>query len=87
MAAALAAVPALAADLKPVIVARNLEHPWGLAFLPDGRMLVTERPGRMRIVARDGRVSAPLAGLPAVFDNNQGGLLDVVVHPQFAENR
>jgi glucose/arabinose dehydrogenase len=87
LAAVLGAPPAMAADLKPVIVARNLEHPWGLAFLPDGRMLVTERPGRMRIVARDGRVGAPLAGVPAVFDNNQGGLLDVVVHPQFAENR
>ncbi len=81
------AAQAQATDLKPVVVARNLEHPWGLAFLPDGRMLVTERPGRMRIVSRDGRVGAPLAGVPAVYAANQGGLLDVVVHPQFADNR
>jgi aldose sugar dehydrogenase len=81
------AAQAQAADLKPVVVARNLEHPWGLAFLPDGRMLVTERPGRMRIVGRDGRVGAPLTGVPAVVAANQGGLLDVVVHPQFAENQ
>lgn len=87
LAALLAAPPALAADVKPVVVARNLEHPWGLAFLPDGRMLVTERPGRLRIVSRDGRVGAPLAGVPEVYAGNQGGLLDVVVHPQFADNR
>jgi len=87
LAAAAGTAPVLAADLKPVIVARNLEHPWGLTFLPDGRMLVTERPGRMRIVSRDGRVGTPLAGVPAVAASGQGGLLDVVVHPQFAENR
>jgi aldose sugar dehydrogenase len=78
---------AVAADLKPVVVARNLEHPWGLAFLPDGRMLVTERPGRMRIIERDGRLGTPLAGLPPVVAGSQGGLLDVVLHPQFADNR
>ena len=74
-------------DLKPVSVARGLDHPWGLAFLSDGRMLVTERPGRMRIVERDGRLGAPLAGLPAVAASGQGGLLDVVLHPKFADNR
>ena len=74
-------------DLKPVPVARGLDHPWGLAFLPDGRMLVTERPGRMRIVERDGRLGAPLAGLPPVAASGQGGLLDVVLHPKFADNR
>src|SRR5512139_2360510 len=68
-------------------VARGLEHPWGLAFLPDGRMLVTERPGRLRLVSKDGRVSAPLAGLPAVQARGQGGLLDVALDPRFAENR
>jgi len=68
-------------------VARGLERPWGLAFLPDGRMLVTERPGRLRIVARDGRVSEPLAGVPAVYASGQGGLLDVALDPRFAENR
>jgi glucose/arabinose dehydrogenase len=68
-------------------VARGLEHPWGLAFLPDGRMLVTERPGRLRIVERDGRVSKPLVGVPQVLARGQGGLLDVALDPRFAENR
>ena len=68
-------------------VAEGLEHPWGLAFLPDGRMLVTERPGRLRIVASDGTLSAPIAGVPRVQARGQGGLLDVALHPRFAENR
>jgi len=68
-------------------VARGLEHPWALAFLPDGRMLVTERPGRPRIVDRDGRVSEPLAGVPPVLARGQGGLLDVLLDPRFADNR
>src|SRR5262245_37906849 len=68
-------------------VARGLVHPWGLAFLPDGRMLVTERPGRLRIVERDGRLSEPLQGVPRVYANDQGGLLDVALDPRFAENR
>ena len=67
-------------------VARGLEHPWGLAFLPDGRMLVTERPGRLRIVDSKGNLSAPLSGVPAVFARGQGGLLDVALDPQFAQN-
>jgi glucose/arabinose dehydrogenase len=67
-------------------VARGLEHPWGLAFLPDGRMLVTERPGRVRIVGLDGRVSRPLAGVPPVAAQGQGGLLDVALDPRFADN-
>jgi aldose sugar dehydrogenase len=74
----------------PVIletVARGLENPWGLAFLPDGRMLVTERPGRLRIVSPDGSVSPPLTGVPAVAARNQGGLLDVVLDPDFTANR
>lgn len=68
-------------------VAGGLENPWGLAFLPDGRMLVTERPGRLRIVASDGAMSAPIANVPAVFAEGQGGLLDVLVDPRFTENR
>ncbi len=68
-------------------VAAGLEHPWGLAFLPDGRMLVTERPGRLRVIAGDGTVSDPLAGVPEVFARGQGGLLDVAVDPAFESNR
>jgi len=68
-------------------VAGGLEHPWGLAFMPDGRMLVTERPGRLRIVEPNGTLSAPLGGVPAVFARGQGGLLDVTLDPRFAENR
>ena len=70
-----------------VSVASGLEHPWGLAFLPDGRMLVTERPGRLRVVTADGNVSPPLDGVPDVLARNQGGLLDVAVDPDFASNR
>ncbi len=68
-------------------VAKGLENPWGLAFLPDGRMLVTERPGRLRVVAQDGKISPPLTGVPAVAARSQGGLLDVAIDPDFAANR
>lgn len=66
--------------------AGGLEHPWGLAFLPDGRLLVTERPGRLRYVGKDGSLSEPIAGVPAVHAKNQGGLLDVILAPGFAQN-
>jgi glucose/arabinose dehydrogenase len=68
-------------------VASGLNHPWGLAFLPDGRMLVTERPGRLRIVSTDGQPSQPLTGLPRIAARGQGGLLDVALDPNFPENR
>jgi len=68
-------------------VATGLEHPWALAFLPDGRLLVTERPGRLRIVSMDGTVSPPVAGVPAVAARGQGGLLDVALDPAFATNQ
>ena len=68
-------------------VASGLEHPWSLAFLPDGAMLVTERPGRLRKVSMDGSVSAPLSGVPAVFAEGQGGLLDVALSPHFATDQ
>ena len=73
--------------VRTEVVARGLENPWALAFLPDGRILVTERPGRLRIVGRDGRLSPPLGGVPAVAASGQGGLLDVAVDPDFARNR
>ncbi len=75
------------APVRVQTVAGGLEHPWGLAFLPDGRMLVTERPGRLRIVGGDGRVSEPLGGVPQVLARGQGGLLDVALDPRFADNR
>jgi glucose/arabinose dehydrogenase len=68
-------------------IARGLVHPWGLAFLPDEQMLVSERPGRLRLVSRDGGVSAPLSGVPRVFARGQGGLLDVALAPDFASSR
>ncbi|HEX7152632.1 MAG TPA: PQQ-dependent sugar dehydrogenase [Thermoanaerobaculia bacterium] len=71
---------------RVVDFAKGLEHPWGLAFLPDGRLLVTERPGRLRIVDKTGRLSAPLSGVPRVAASGQGGLLDVALDPQFARN-
>jgi glucose/arabinose dehydrogenase len=73
--------------LRVVTVASGLDHPWGLAFLPDGSMLVTERPGRMRVVNKDGTLGAPLAGLPPVDARAQGGLFDVALDPRFADNR
>ncbi|MDB2414800.1 PQQ-dependent sugar dehydrogenase [Rickettsiales bacterium] len=69
------------------VVAEGLEHPWSLCFFSDGRMLVTERPGRMRIVTQDGYVSSPISGLPKVFNEGQGGLLDVIIDPEFEKNR
>ncbi|MDQ3171556.1 MAG: PQQ-dependent sugar dehydrogenase [Acidobacteriota bacterium] len=70
-----------------VTAAEGLEHPWALAFLPSGKMLVTERPGRLRVVATDGAISAPVAGLPAIDTRNQGGLLDVALDPDFVSNQ
>jgi glucose/arabinose dehydrogenase len=68
-------------------IAKGLEHPWSLAILPDKRMLVTERRGRLRMVGADGRVSEPLTGLPEVYASGQGGLLDVALSPTFAQDR
>lgn len=69
------------------VVARGLQNPWAVAFIGDGRMLVTERPGTMRVVQPDGKVGEPLAGVPAVEAVGQGGLLDVVTDRDFARNR
>ena len=79
------------ASVKGVVdvqtIAKGLEHPWSLAFLPDKRMLVTERPGRLRVVGPDGRVSEPLTGVPQVYASGQGGLLDVALSPTFDQDR
>jgi glucose/arabinose dehydrogenase len=72
---------------KLTVVAGPLQHPWGLALLDDGRMLVTERPGRMRLVGKDGKLSEPLRGIPEVYARGQGGLLDVTLSPKFNEDR
>lgn len=68
-------------------VVTGLVHPWGLAFLPDGDMLVTERPGRLRRITPDGQVSAPIGGLPGIFVDGQAGLLDVALSPTFSDDR
>jgi glucose/arabinose dehydrogenase len=72
--------------LKVETIAGGLQHPWGLAFLPDGRMLVTERSGTLRIVGKDGKMSEPVKGVPEVLAEDQGGLLDVALDPKFGEN-
>ncbi len=74
-------------NIQVKTIAEGLENAWGMAFLPDGSMLVTERPGRMRIVSADGKVGEPLSGLPKIFAQGQGGLLDVVLAPDFATSK
>jgi len=73
-------------DIRVETIVSGLTYPWALAFLPDGRMLVTERGGSMRIASRDGKLSRPLGGVPKVVSQNQGGLLDVIVDRDFATN-
>jgi glucose/arabinose dehydrogenase len=73
--------------VRVTTIATGLQNPWGLAFLPDGNFLVTERPGRLRVVTPQGGVSTALTGVPAVFAQGQGGLLDVAIDPAFATNR
>jgi glucose/arabinose dehydrogenase len=79
--------PSSAGGLEVRTFARGLANPWSLAFLPDGRMLVTERPGRMRVVTTEGQLSPPLKGVPDVWASGQGGLLDVIVDKSFAQNK
>jgi len=74
-------------EFRVVTLVRGLQNPWSLAFLPDGRMLVTEREGRLRIIGKDWRLDPkPVEGLPEIVASGQGGLLDVVLHPQYEKN-
>jgi glucose/arabinose dehydrogenase len=86
MAALTNAPTAQSSPVTTATFAKGLVHPWGLAFLPEGRLLVTERPGRMRLIGKDGQVSPPLAGVPKVHAEKQGGLLDVRLAPDFAKS-
>ena len=74
-------------DFEVQTLARGLEHPWAVEVFEDGRMLVTERPGRLRVVSPDGELSEPVAGLPEVDARDQGGLLDVAIDPEFSSNQ
>lgn len=78
---------AVAQGFQKTTVLTGLEHPWSIAWLPDGAMLITERPGRLRIVRNGALVPTPIAGVPPVLAVSQGGLMDVSLHPRFAENR
>ncbi len=74
-------------EVHPTVIATGLQNPWALAFLPDGQMLVTERPGRLRLVSAQGRISEPVNGLPPIHAAGQGGLLDLVLDRDFESNR
>jgi len=74
-------------DFRLVTLVEGLENPWSIAFLPDGRMLITERPGRLRVVSKEFKLEpSPVEGLPPIVEAGQGGLFDVVLHPRFVEN-
>ena len=73
--------------IRVTVVTRGLSHPWSFAFLPDGAMLVTERPGRLRVVRNGVLDPAPIGGVPRVRTDGNGGLMDVALHPKFADNR
>ncbi len=81
------AAQATSQGYQKTVLLQNLEHPWSLAWLPDGGMLITERPGRLRIFRNGTLDPTPVAGLPKIFVAGQGGLMEVSVHPKFAENR
>ena len=83
---ALATPLAQAQTVRAEVLASNLQNPWAMAFLPDGRFLVTERPGRLRVIEPNGEISQPVLGLPGMVAQGQGGLLDVLVDTDFVNN-
>jgi aldose sugar dehydrogenase len=78
--------PSNLGQLRVTTLVKNLQNPWGMAFLPDGRLLITERSGQLRIYSQ-GQISAPVTGVPAVYNQGQGGLLDVAIDPNFSQNQ
>ncbi|WP_431112533.1 PQQ-dependent sugar dehydrogenase [Variovorax paradoxus] len=87
VAAGLAVAGTVVAQTQPEIIFSGLENPWGVAFLPEGRFVVTERPGRLRLIDANGKTGAPISGLPAIAAGGQGGLLDVLADSAFEKNR
>lgn len=85
--AAARAITTATERIRIVEITRGLEHPWGMAFLPDGRILVTERPGRLRLIEKGQLLPEPVSGLPAIVAQGQSGLLDVTLHPHFTDNQ
>lgn len=84
---ALNTLPAGADTVRPQTIAHGLQHPWAVAFLPEQRFLVSERVGKLRVIERDGTIGAPIAGLPRLAVAGQGGLLDLILDADFANNR
>jgi aldose sugar dehydrogenase len=78
---------AVGQTISPVVIASGLEQPWGLAFLPDGKFIVTEKSGRIRVVDSNGKLNAAIEGVPEVFSRGQGGMLDIITDSGFAQNR
>lgn len=87
IAAALGFCSLVVAQIRPETISSGFENPWGVAFLPGGRFVVTERPGRLRLIGADGKIGAPVSGMPAIAAGGQGGLLDVLADSAFEKNR
>lgn len=80
-------LPTQTGPVRVTLVTKGLDHPWGMAFLPNGDMLVTERPGRLRVIRKGVLDATPIAGVPDVLATGIGGLMDIALHPKFAKNR